>query len=101
MHQGLWLRLTPGRASAIAGGGVLAPAIRRLQHVFDLLRQLSGGEPEGRAGETLDHGEARDFASKVRGQVIGIVAKGHAAGRLARRAQQVREGTAAVYDVAP
>src|SRR5260370_1740561 len=101
MHQGLWLRLTPGRSSAMAGGGVLAPAIRRLQHVFALLRQLSGGEPEGRAVETVDHGEARDFASKVRVQELGIVAKRHAAVRLAVRAQHVGVGEDAVAAVHP
>jgi hypothetical protein len=32
-----------------AGGGILVPAIRRLEQVFDGLRQLSRSEPAGRA----------------------------------------------------
>src|SRR5262249_21228063 len=94
-------KLTPGRASAIAGGGVLAPAIRRLKHVFDLLRQLSRGEPEGRAVETLDHGDARNFASEVSVQELGIVAERDASVRLAVRAQHVGVGEDAVAAVHP
>jgi hypothetical protein len=60
------MHLRGDEASAIAGGGILAVAIRRFQQVFDGVRQLSGGEPAGRAFKTLDHGEAgADLAVEV------------------------------------
>ena len=70
-------RRTPLGGVSVSGG-VLAVAIRRLQQVFDRFRQLSRGEPAGRAFKTLDHGEAGDFAFEEGVQELGIVAEDHA-----------------------
>ena len=43
-------------ALAVAGGGILPAAIRRLHQLFDRLRQLSRGELAGRAFEMVHHG---------------------------------------------
>src|SRR5947208_5432861 len=100
-------RLPPGRGGDrdAAGGldilepgvsgrdrGIVAPAIHRLQEIFDGLRQLSCSEPAGRAVKALDHGEASDLASEEGIQELRIIAKGYAAVRLAIRAQHVGVG---------
>src|SRR3954468_12918200 len=63
---------------AVAGGGILASAIRRLHQLSDRLRQLSRGELAGRAFKTVHHGEAGDFAFLVGVKELGIIPERHA-----------------------
>ena len=63
------------------GGGVLVTAIGRPEQVLDLLRQLSGSEPAGRAFQVLDHGEACNFVIEEGAEKLGIVGPGCRRGR--------------------
>src|SRR5258708_8372427 len=82
-------------------GGIFAPAIRRLPQVFDWLRQLSCSEPARRAVKPLDHGEASNLAFEEGVEELGIVAEGHAAVRLAIRAEHVGVGEDAGATIHP